>query len=456
MKETAEAGVKSPPHDDRAEAALLGSILLDNNLLNQVIPTARVEHFYREAHREIYRAMQQLAESGQPIDTVTLSRHMKSAGTLKRAGGGSYLVQLSNETPAAINVDHYAKIVRDKALVRTIIAVARETLEEGYADPGDVPEFIERVQHRVFEATRDTLQVGYRTIREVIAQTFTYLETLQNRKERITGIATGYIDLDNKLSGLQPSDLIIMAGRPSMGKTALALNILANASIKSKVPVAIFSLEMSSQQLAMRMLCTQAKVSASDLRTGQVNDNDWVKILKAVGPLSEARIFIDETPALSALEFAARCRRLKQEVGIGLVVVDYLQLMRGSDLTAKRSREQEISEISRGLKALAKELNLPVVAVAQLNRDVENRPNKRPLMSDLRESGAIEQDADVIIFLYRDEYYHPETAQPGVAEVIVAKQRNGPIGKVELKFTADYTRFDNLAKEEQVPPGSPY
>jgi replicative DNA helicase len=442
---------RTPPHDKRAEAALLGAVLLDDEALNRVVSTVRAENFYREAHRIIFRAMLELAGADKPIDTVTLSEHLRGQENLQRAGGAAYLVRLSNETPATVNIEHYAQIVRDKAIVRAVIDASRGLVEEGFRDPADAAAFAEEAQRRLMEVTSSALRSEAASIRDVIARAFKYIETLMERQERVTGVPTGFIDLDHKLAGLQPSDLVIVAARPAMGKTALALNFAAHAAVRHGTPVAIFSLEMSSQQLAIRMLCTHARVSSADLRAGNVSDADWSKLIKAVGVLSEARIFIDETPALSVLEIRARSRRIKQERGLGLIIVDYLQLMRGSELASRRGREQEISEISRGLKALAKELGVPVVALSQLNRAVESRSDKRPLMADLRESGAIEQDADVVLFLYRDEYYNEETDKPGIAEVIIGKQRNGPTGTVELKFTGRYTRFDNLARNEPVP-----
>lgn len=440
-----------PPHDLRAEAALLGAILLDNEVLYRAVSLVQTEFFYRQSHREIFTAMKELGEADQPIDTVTLSEHLKGVDRLKQAGGVPYLVELSNETPLTSNVERYAEIVAEKHLVRSIITASKATMNQGLGDPADVDDFVEAAQRRILEVTSERSTSRTLTIREVIGETFKHIELLYERKEQITGVPTGFVDLDSKLTGLQPSDLIILAARPSMGKTALAVNMVVNAALKSTVPAVIFSLEMSSRQLAMRMLCTHARVSMGELKTGQLTEADWAKLIKAVGALSESRIYVDETPALTIMDLRARCRRLKRERGLGLVAVDYLQLMRSSELAARRGREQEISEISRGLKALAKELDVPVIGVSQLNRGVESRTDKRPLMSDLRESGAIEQDADVVMFLYRDEYYNKETDKPGLAEVIIAKQRNGPTGTVELKFTGRYTRFDNFSKSP--PPG---
>ena len=442
---------QAPPHDVRAEAALLGAILLDNEVLYRAVSLVQTDHFYRQSHREIFNAMKELGEADQPIDAVTLSEHLKTNDRLKQVGGVPYLVELSNETPLTSNVERYAEIVAEKHLVRSIITASKATMNQGLGDPTDIDDFIEAAQRRILEVTSERTTSQTLTIREVISDTFKHIEKLYDRKEQITGIPTGFIDLDSKLTGLQPSDLLILAARPSMGKTALAVNMVVNAALKSGVPAVLFSLEMSARQLAMRMLCTHARVSMGELKTGQLTDNDWTKLIKAVGTLSEARIYVDETPALTIMDLRARCRRLKRERGLGLVAVDYLQLMRSSELAARRGREQEISEISRGLKALAKELDVPVIGVSQLNRGVESRTDKRPLMSDLRESGAIEQDADVVMFLYRDEYYNKETDKPGLAEVIIAKQRNGPTGTVELKFTGRYTRFDNFAKSP--PPG---
>jgi len=374
---------------------------------------------------------------------ITLSEVLKTRGELDDVGGVEYLNSLVNAVPTAANISYYAKIIKEKAILRKLINRATEIVSQSYSNSGDVDEFIDQAERTIFEISEDRVRPSFYPIKDLIKSSFKTIERLYEKRQLITGVPTGFQRLDELTSGLQPSDLIIIAGRPSMGKTALALNIAQNASVQAAIPAAIFSLEMSKEQLALRMLCSEAKVDAHRLRGGFLSEADWPKLTRAAGSLSEAPLFIDDTPGLSALEMRAKTRRLKIEHNLGLVIVDYLQLMRGR--ASADSREQEISDISRSLKALAKELSIPVIALSQLNRRVEERGDKRPQLSDLRESGAIEQDADVILFLYREEVYNKSEENRGKAELIIGKQRNGPTDKVDLAFLDKYTRFENLS-----------
>ena len=384
-----------------------------------------------------------LFEKNEPQDIITVTNILKDRNDLDEIGGPAYLSTLTDIVPVAANIVYYAHIIRSKAVLRRLIHTCTEIAVRCYDEQDDIDSLVDDAEQTIFDISRSKSSQHFQPLSAIIPETFKKVEKLAERKELITGVPTGYDDLDRITSGFQPSDLIILAGRPSMGKTALAMNIAQNAAIFNKVPVAVFSLEMSKEQLGMRMLCSVSRVDSQDIRTGFIKDTDWPKLARATGILSEAPIFIDDTPALSVLEMRAKSRRLKSEYNIGLVVVDYLQLMRGR--TNAERREQEISEISRSLKAMAKELDLPVVALSQLNRSLESRPNKRPQLSDLRESGAIEQDADLICFLYRDEIYNKSDDNPrrGIAEVIVGKQRNGPTGTVDLTFIDKFTTFEN-------------
>jgi len=403
------------------------------------------DDFYRDAHKYIFSAMITLFDRGEPLDLITVSNLLKDNNRFEATGGPTYLATLTDIVPVAANIAYYARIVREKAILRKLIATGTEIASRCYEEQDDIDGLLDDVETTVFEISRAKSGQSYHSLKTVISSTFKYIEQLYERKEHITGVPTEYHDFDKMTAGLQRSDLIILAGRPSMGKTALAISIAQNATLLHKVPVAIFSLEMSKEQLGMRMLCSISRVDAQRLRTGFLKDQDWPKLTRAVTQLSEAPIYIDDTPAITVLEMRAKARRLKTEHNIGMVVVDYLQLMRGR--TNAQSREQEISEISRSLKAMAKELNIPVVALSQLNRSLESRPNKRPQLSDLRESGAIEQDADLIVFIYRDEVYNKAEDNPrkGIAEIIIGKQRNGPTGTVELAFLDRFTTFENLA-----------
>ena len=443
-----------PPQNIEAEQCVLGSILLQQNALIKVIEYLIADDFYRDAHRAIFAAMVELFERNKPQDLITVTNILKNKNQLDVIGGPAYLASLTDIVPVLANIGYYGKIIRQKAILRRLIQTSGEIAARCYEEQDDIDSLIDDAEQTIFEISRSKSGQGFQALSKIIPNTFKALEKRFERKELITGVSTGYDEFDRLTAGLQPSDLIILAGRPSMGKTALAMNMARNAATQQNVAVAVFSLEMSEEQLALRMLCSESRVNSQDLRTGFIKDRDWPKLTKAAGDLSEARIFIDDTPSISVLEMRAKCRRLKTEHDINLVVVDYLQLMQGRK--AAERREQEISEISRSLKAMAKELHVPVVALSQLNRGLENRPDKRPKLSDLRESGAIEQDADVICFIYRDEVYNQaeDNPQKGIAEVIIGKQRNGPTGKIELTFLKEYTTFENYINRD-VPAGYP-
>jgi len=442
---------KLPPQSVEAEQAVLGAILIDNDAVHKAVDLLHEEDFYREAHRTIYRAILELSGRGEAVDLVTLTEHLKRQDRLERIGGAAYIAQLTEQIPTAANVRHYAEIVRRKAVSRGLIHAATEIAERGYRDADPVEELVDYAERSIFAISERQVRADFVPVKEILKDSFAVIERLYERQELVTGVPTSFARLDELTAGFQPSDLIILAGRPSMGKTALALTTAQHVGIHQHEPVAIFSLEMSKEQLLTRMLCSEARVDSSKLRTGRFAKSDWPKLTNAAGRLTEARIFIDDTPAMTVLEMRAKARRLKiDHNGLALIIVDYLQLMRGR---SSDSREQEISDISRSLKALAKELNVPVVACSQLSRAVESRNDKRPLLSDLRESGAIEQDADVVMFIYREEFYKPcecpeeapcECGRRGRAEVIIGKQRNGPTGVARLAFLSRYTRFEDL------------
>lgn len=434
---------KLPPQNIEAEQSVLGGVLLQNDAINRVVEVVSPEDFYRESHRKIFSAVLELYQKNEPADLVTVTNLLKKKDMLEVVGGASYLSELVDMVPTTANIASYGKIVREKAIIRKLIEGASEIVARGYEDQKDVNDYLDQAEKIIFEIAQRRLSQGFSHLKDIVRDSFKAIEELYEKKELITGVPTGYKDFDRLTCGLQKSDLVIFAGRPSMGKTAFALNIVENAAIDAGVLCAVFSLEMSKQQLVQRMLCARAGVDASKLRGGFLAEGDWPKLTRAAGLLSEAPIFIDDSPAMNVLEIRAKARRLQREHGLGLVVVDYLQLMRS--VGRVESREREISEISRSLKALAKELNIPIVALSQLNRGVEARQDKRPQLSDLRESGAIEQDADVIAFIYRDEMYNPNSPDVGKAEIIVGKQRNGPTGKVVLGFQKNLTRFNDLA-----------
>ena len=438
---------KVPPQNIEAEQAVLGSILLQNTAMNKALEQIVSADFYTTGHQKIFAAMTQMNMAGEAIDLVTLREHLSRKNLMDSVGGTAYLSQLTDVVPTAANILHYIRIVKQKSIARRLIHVATDIVREGFSEGLSVEQLLESAEKRIFEISGENIRRGFVDIRSILKDSFEVIERLYEKQELITGIPTGFTDLDIKTSGFQPSDLIVVAGRPSMGKTSLCLNIAQYAAIKAKKPVAIFSLEMSKEQLVLRMLCAEAKVDAHRLRTGQLSKSDWPRLTLAAGELSEAPIFIDDTPAISVLEMRAKSRRLTMEHGISLIIVDYLQLMRGQ--TSSERREQEISEISRSLKALAKELRIPVIALSQLNRGVETRQDKKPQLSDLRESGAIEQDADVILFVYRDEVYKETEDNLDKAEIIIGKQRNGPTGMVPLHFEKKYTLFQNYSPREQ-------
>jgi len=439
---------KIPPQSIEAEESLLSGILIDNNTLLDIIDIISPEDFYRSAHQKIFSGIVELFSKNEPVDLVTLTNALKERGNLEEIGGATYLATLVDTVPLAVNAKHYAKIVYDKASLRRLIERANEIAKKCFEDRGNVDEIIDFAESSIFEISKNKHKQAFYPISEIIDGNIETLEERQGNKALVTGIPTGFTRLDNLISGLQKSELIILAARPSMGKTALALNIARNAAVDANVPVAIFSLEMSKEQLSMRLLCSEARIDSSRLRGGFFSMEDWRKLTDAAGVLSDTSIFIDDTPDISGMEIRAKARRLKMEKDIGLVIIDYLQLMKGR-MSAER-RDLEISEISRSLKALAKELDVPVMALSQLNRMLEQRNDKQPRLSDLRESGALEQDADVVAFIYRDEIYNSDENNPkkGTADILIRKNRNGPTGEATLTFLDSYTRFENLAFEK--------
>jgi replicative DNA helicase len=437
-----------PPHNLEAEQAVLGAILLDSDCLVSVLEKIRAEDFYRTAHRLIFEAMMELSENQEPIDLVTLTAVLQDRRQLEEVGGIGYLTELANAVPTAANVDYYAQIVEEKSLMRRLIRTATQIVTEGYAGGESVGELLNDAERRIMEIGDQRSSSGFIPIRDVLMEVFERVEMLFNQKGGITGIPSGFVDLDRMTSGFQRSDLIIVAARPSVGKTAFALNIAQNVGVRAKETVAIFSLEMSAPQLVQRIICAEANVDAGRLRTGHLENEDWEKLTMAIGTLSDAQIYIDDTPGVTVADIRAKCRRLKRERGLGLVVIDYLQLIHGRGRPGE-NRQQEVSEISRTLKQIARELNVPVIALSQLSRGVEQRQDKRPMLSDLRESGSIEQDADIVAFLYRDDYYDKESEKKNIIEIIIAKQRNGPVGTVELVFLKNFNKFVNLDRNHQ-------
>jgi len=454
MAEVEEILRKVPPHNIEAEEAVIGGVLLDNAALDRAIEFVAPDDFYREAHRKIMRAILDLSERAEPIDLVTLAEALRRRGELQDVGGPAYLAELVARVPTAANVAHYARIVRERAILRGLIHAATEIATQGYDPRKDIDAFLDEAEQKIFALSERKVHPAFFRLRDLMVPSMETIEKLYERKELVTGVPTGFRDLDAKTAGLQPGDLVVIAGRPSMGKTAFALNIAQHAALEAGIGVGIFSLEMSKEQLVLRLLCSEARTDQAKIRTGRLPERDFPKLALAASRLADAPIYIDDTPTLGVLELRAKARRLKRdrEAKLGLIIVDYLQLMRGA--ADADNREQEIAGISRGLKALAKELDLPVVALSQLNRQVEQRADKRPVMADLRESGAIEQDADLIMFLYRP-YVYDRTAEEGAAEVIIGKQRNGPIGTVELTFLPEYTRFEDRAPEEDYVFGEP-
>jgi replicative DNA helicase len=448
MDETDLSSHKLPPQNLEAEQSVLGGILIENEAINRVMEILDADDFYRDGHRKIFNALINLSERDEPADLITLTNELRKIDQLDSIGGASYLTSLIDSVPTAANIEYYAKIVKEKSILRKLIQTSTEIITQSYEDRGDVEVFLDEAERAIFDISEKRVRPSFYPIKDVVKDSFRILERLYEKKELVTGVPSGFKELDRLTAGFQPSDLIIVAGRPSMGKTSFCLNIAQYAAIEKKIPIAIFSLEMSKEQLGIRMLCSEAHVEGTKLRSGFLSESDWPRLTIAAGNLSEASIYIDDTAALTILELRAKARRLKSERGLGMLIIDYLQLMKGR--TRVESRQQEISEISRSLKALAKELNIPVVAVSQLSRKTEERTGNRPQLSDLRESGAIEQDADLILFIYRDEIYNRAEDNPnkGKAEIIIGKQRNGPIGKVDLAFLDKFTTFKELYRGE--------
>ena len=427
--------------------AVLGSMLLDEEAVSCAVEKLDANCFYKDTHRKIFQAISDLFNANKAVDLITLIDALKQDGSLEAVGGASYLTSLANAVPTSANINHYANIVREKYILRTLINNSTKVISLCHESQGNIAEVVDSAERLIFEVSDRRNQGTYLHLKEIVKDSIETIDRLYQNKAHVTGIPTGYVDFDIKTAGLQASDLIIIAGRPSMGKSAFALGIAEYAGVIEKVPTAIFSLEMSKEQLVQRMLCAHARVDAHKVRTGYLATSDWPRLTAAAGKLSEAPIFIDDTPAISVMELRAKARRLKSHHGIKLIILDYMQLMRGSAMNME-SRQQEISEISRSLKALARELSVPVIAISQLSRAVESRTDHRPQLSDLRESGAIEQDADVVVLILREEYYNPSPDNQGVAEAIIAKQRNGPVGSLKLAFIKEFTRFDNLARVE--------
>lgn len=433
---------KIPPQNLDAEQSVLGAMLIDQEAVSKTVEVLQPGDFYRDANGRVFEAIVSLFGRGEPVDLITLSEELRQTGMLDQIGGVSYVAGLANSVPTSANVEHYARIVEEKSLLRRLINVSTRIAQMGYEGEEEVEVLLDRAEQMVFELAQRKTHSNFVPFKTVLMQTFDRIEYLYRNKGIPTGVPSGFLEMDKMTSGFQPSDLIILAARPSMGKTAFCLNIAQHAAVRKKLPVAIFSLEMSREQLVTRILCGEAMVDQQKVRTGQLTDDDWQKLSHAAAPLAQAPLFIDDSPGISVVEMRAKCRRLKAEQGLSMIVIDYIQLMQGGRKT--ENRQQEISEISRSLKSLARELQVPVLALSQLSRAVEQRQDKRPMMSDLRESGSLEQDADLVMFIYRDEYYNPETDRRSRADIIIAKQRNGPVGSVELGFLREFTKFVTL------------
>ncbi len=442
---SAETFQNVPPHDDAAELAVLGAMFLDREAASMALEVLQGADFYRPDHRQVFEAAEELYHSGIPIDMITVKNKLEEKQVFEQIGGISFLASISTAVGSSVNVRHYAAIVEEKAVLRKLIHAAGNISQMSYEGKTDINAIMDTAEKSIFDIMQNRHSDQFHHIRDIAVDSIEKIEDIYHSKGKLTGVPTGFVDFDHKTAGLQKSDLILLAARPSMGKTAFALNIIQNAAIRSNVPTAVFSLEMSREQLVNRMLCSEAMLDAQRLRTGELTDSDWTDLIQAMGPLSQAPIYIDDTPGVTPMEVRSKCRRLKVEKGLGLIVIDYLQLMSGNGRTD--SRQQEISEISRSLKAIAREMEAPVIALSQLSRACEQRADHRPMLSDLRESGAIEQDADVVAFLYRDEYYFPDTEKKNQAELIIAKQRNGPTGTVDLTWMGQYTKFGNFLKK---------
>lgn len=436
---------RTPPHSLEAEQAVLGAIFLEPSSILLATEILVPEDFYRSAHQKIFECMVRLYEAGKGVDLVTVADELDRLKQLEDVGGISYLSELAVSVPTAANIGYYAHIVEEKSLLRRLIRTATNIVKDGFTREDEVEEVINDAEKQIMEVARRKNVGDFKNIKDVLVETYDNIEKLHHRKGDITGIPSGFIELDKMTAGFQKNDLIIVAARPSVGKTAFALNIAQNVGTKTDENVAIFSLEMGAEQLVMRMLSAEGNINAQNLRTGSLTESDWGKLTMAMGSLSNAGIFIDDTPGIKVSEIRSKCRRLKQEHGLGMIIIDYLQLIQGSG-RAKENRQQEVSEISRSLKALARELEVPVIALSQLSRSVEQRQDKRPMMSDIRESGSIEQDADIVAFLYRDDYYNQESENKNIIEIIIAKQRNGPVGTVQLAFIKEYNKFVNIER----------
>ena len=431
-----------PPQNIEAEQAVLGAIFLEPSALTTTSEILIPEDFYRHSHQRIYNVMLNLGDGGKAVDLITVTEELAAAKELEDVGGVAYLSELAASVPTAANIEYYAKIVEEKSLLRRLIRTATDIASDGYAREDEVDSLLSEAEKNIMEVAQRKNAGAFHNIKDVLVRTYDNIETLTNRKGDVTGISTGFADLDHMTAGFQRNDLIIVGARPSMGKTAFALNIAQNVAVKAKENVAIFSLEMGAEQLVMRMLCAEGNINAQNLRTGDLTDEDWRKLTMAMGSLSNAGIYIDDTPGIKVGEIRSKCRRLAQEHGLGMILIDYLQLIQGSGRSGE-NRQQEVSEISRSLKGLARELQVPVIALSQLSRGVEQRQDKRPMMSDIRESGSIEQDADIVAFLYREDYYDKEAENKNIIEIIIAKQRNGPVGNVSLAFVKEYNKFVN-------------
>jgi replicative DNA helicase len=440
-----------PPHSTEAEQSVLGAMLINASAVGKCLEYIRDDDaFYREAHRKIFRAIMAIHDRGEPADLVTVGEELRRKGELEQVGGPPYLASLFEQVATAANVEYYCKIVIEKATLRKLIEAGTTIATEAYTSKDDSSTVLDRAEQLVFSISDTKTRSGFVALRDILGHSFEVIQELYDKKKHVTGVESGFFELDTKTAGFQPSDLIVIAGRPSMGKTSLSLNIAEHAAIQNKIPVAVFSLEMSREQVVLKLLCSEARVESHKVRTGYLRESEWPLLTTAAGRLSRAPIYIDDTPAISVLEMRSKSRRLKTEADIGLIVVDYLQLVRG--VGENENRQQEISQISRSLKALAKELRVPIIALSQLSRAVEARGgDRRPVLSDLRESGAIEQDADVVIFIYRPEVYERTDENKGRAELIIGKQRNGPIGTVELSFIDAYTRFESMSRMPEEP-----
>jgi len=441
---------KLPPYNKEAEQSVLGACLHSEDAIAKALEVLSAEDFYKSTHKKIFSVMREQFEGNEPIDVLALADKLKRKNELEEVGGIEYLTLLEDFVPTSTAVVHHAKILREKKILRDLIQTATEIVSSGYSDNDDVDTLLDRAEQSIFEISEKRTKQSFYKLPEIIKQGLSDLEKLAQEPGMVTGVPTGFADLDSMTAGFQKSDLIILAARPSMGKTSFALDIARYVSLQKKIPTAFFSLEMSKEQLGMRLLCSKAQVDSSKVRTGYLAKSDWPKVHDAGRELAEAQLFIDDSPALSVLDVRARARRLAAEQPLGLIIIDYMQLMQGRSGT--ESRQLEVSEISRGLKALAKEINAPIVALSQLSRAVESRTDKRPLLSDLRESGSIEQDADVVMFIYRDVVYNPESEDPRQTEILIRKQRNGPIGEVFLDFEGQYTRFFNRSARKDMPP----